>query len=336
MKRITIDTRFTRLLGPQCKSAELIAGMVKSGYFVTLIISDQDGYAPTSGGKIFTWNKSHPYSYFFDLIQPTFQHSLRIVQKRKLNYFSKFLLLLSACFRKRYIVHYDYAWGGLSPLVFEDFVTRWRSESYYGKRLSERVGSFLALRYIEMKPWLAKELRFSPFNYSSSGNDFLKNDISQFKNKFEMVVLLSPTWDDDGLFEPMIERRRGVDYNLNEFEKMISFVRDLLEYYGESIGFILASKKAVDWEKILPSEQTFDLRYFEKLNITIGEAIYFSTHFSDITINWPSTYCIWATSQDNKVHCVFGGLRDVAYSNIDKILDSPNLNDLLGAVQKKK
>jgi len=326
-----VDTRFTRLLGPICKSAELISGLISQGHTVTLLVSSSKGFDSFSGGKQFTWNSSHPASYFLDLIKPTFGDKLNIRVLPPLSRISKLGMMIVAVFNKKYFIHYDYAWGSLSEKTFDEFRLRHKLEITHGKGFSERLGSFFSYVYVYLKPWRRKPIAFSPFVYKPCDNFSLPNKCTEFIQRFPIRLLISSTWDDQLNFEPIKERARGVDYIESEFESMVSFVHSMAERYGNEIGFVLASKKAVDWPKILPESQILDLRDFEAFDLSLGQSIYTSCFTATHSISWPSTYCIWVTGQENIKHVVFGGDRDVVLSNSKNIFLSPSFDYFLNS-----
>ena len=65
--------------------------------------------------------------------------------------------------------------------------------------------------------------------------------------------------------------------------------------------FVLASKKAVDWEVFLKSKFV-DLRNFEELGFSLSQSIYIAQEICDVSINWPSTYTIWISNCENMLH----------------------------------
>ena len=89
---------------------------------------------------------------------------------------------------------------------------------------------------------------------------------------------------------------------------------------GAKYQFILASKKAVDWDKFIKSE-FIDLRNFEELNFSLSQMLYICQELSNYSINWPSTFSIWITNCSKIDHITFHDFKDT--SNWCKI----NLNN---------
>lgn len=326
-----IDTRFTKLLGPICKSSELISGFISKGHTVTLLVSSPNGFDSVSGGIQFTWNRTHPGSYFFDLLKPTFGDSLHIKVVPPLNQISKLGRMIFAVFNRNYFIHYDYAWGSLSETTFNEFIARYKSERNYGKTFSEKIGFFLSFAYVNLKPWRRKPLAFKSFSYKIADDFSVPNECLEFVQRFPIRLLITATWDDHHTFEPMKERSRGADYVESEFKSMVNFVQSMAEMFGSQIGFVLASKKAVDWSNILPKSQTLDLRDFESFGLSLGQSIYTSCFCANYSVSWPSTYCIWVSGQDNITHVIFGGDRDAVLSNISNISLSPSFGRFIKA-----
>ena len=332
---ITIDTRFTRLFGPICKSTEAISGLINAGHEVRVIISSEEGFNAVGDNKEFTWVSSHPLSYFFDLIKPTFGNSLQVQVRKPMTPIQKFIGVLRGFFDRRYLIHYDYTWGSLSEEIYLDFLNRLRGEVKNSNNKLQGLGLRLALLYISLKPWVRKVIKFAPFEYSVSPNFDVPEAAEAFEKKYRYRVLISATWDDRLAFEPMPDRKRGVDYDEDEFQKMCNFVRGLDKRWGEEVGYILASKKAVDWMEMLPKDRVLDLRNFEELGLSLGQSIYLSTKIANLTVSWPSTYCIWATGQVNCLHLVFGSDRDLVVSNAINAYVSPDFDTAVLDIEKR-
>ena len=324
MKKIIIDTRFSQMFGAICKSADLIAGLAEKDYEIELWIAKPEGMTSTSAHKQFTWDPNlHPTSYFNDLIGYTFRKNLTIRFMDGLKPHQKFINLLFSLIATRYLAHYDYAYGAATPEVYKDFKRRLLLElpKLIRTNFQDFLGNLAVYFYLSLKPWKRKPIHTAPFIYALEKETKLPNfskSIKNFKQRFPIRILISVTWDDDGLFEPMIMRRRGVDYVEREFQSMIDAVKGIHEEFGEEVGFILASKKAVDWQKILPLRQTLDCRHFEDLGMSLSECIFTATSLANFSINWPSSFCVWTTSQKDMQHFVWGGSRDCCAGNMER------------------
>ena len=113
--------------------------------------------------------------------------------------------------------------------------------------------------------------------------------------------------------------KKGLNEDFNELLKFVKIIDDKI-LNGEKYQFILASKKAVDWDKFIKSE-FIDLRNFEELNFSLSQMLYICQELSSYSINWPSTFSIWITNCSEINHITFHDFKDT--SNWCKI----NLNN---------
>ena len=144
--------------------------------------------------------------------------------------------------------------------------------------------------------------------YTTKVKDFIRAAKIQ-NNKY---VLISSNWDDELSIEPRPHLRRGINYEPIEFNSMVKYVKDLDKYAQEGkIKFVLASKKAVDWSKIIKSPY-LDLRNFEEYNFTLSQTIYILQEITSMTINWASTFSTWMTTIDGPLHLTWGDKKDAA------------------------
>ncbi len=337
---VTIDTRFSSLLGPLCKCAEVVAGQINDGNKVRLLVSSAKGFNAQISGKSFTWDpKSHPESYFSELLQSTFGKNLEVVYTAPLSPIWKFINIGKGIIKKNYIIHYDYAWGLLDNGTFQHFLSKIPQELAKNRSNPfDFIGTCTYWLYVTLKPWLRKNLKGDGFQYKLSSakvREFENNYINEFKQKFKLRVLITPTWDDSNVFEPMPDRVRGVDYDDIEFNQMINFVKGLKRKFGHDVGFVLASKKAVDWQSIVPKNQMLDIRNFEEHRLSLGESIFLASIAANISVSWPSTYCIWITSQKDLQHFVWGGSRDAALGNAQNIYLSPTIDQAIKKIEQR-
>ena len=118
-----------------------------------------------------------------------------------------------------------------------------------------------------------------------------------------------------------------------EFEKLKKYVKELDEFALKTgkIKFILASKKAVDWENFLKSD-FLDLRDFEEINFSMSQMIYIAQELSDVTINWPSTFSIWITNCSNIIHLTWLNNKDTSKWARNS-MNKKNVNSLLRKIK---
>ncbi|MBN2152420.1 MAG: hypothetical protein JW839_13290 [Candidatus Lokiarchaeota archaeon] len=119
-------------------------------------------------------------------------------------------------------------------------------------------------------------------------------------------LLLYATWDDDGAFERLTDRRRGLGCTQRVFNKMVELVKRIDAYCIENqdCRIVLISKKAKDWEKILRSRY-FDLRYFEQMGLSFSQSFHLAIANCVATLGQVSSMLIWFCYQENRNHLVF-------------------------------
>ena len=131
--------------------------------------------------------------------------------------------------------------------------------------------------------------------------------INDAKSKKVKYILISVSWDQKMKFEVKKDRLRGGPFfklgHENSFNHLLNYVKELDEFATKTnkIKFVLASKKAVDWEKFLKSDY-LDLRNFEELGFTLSQCIYAIQEIVSCTINWPSTFSVWITNCSGIMH----------------------------------
>ena len=156
---------------------------------------------------------------------------------------------------------------------------------------------FKLTRIIKYKPKEFKSMRYKLKNLDN--NLKVKEFIDRHKNN-KIKIFISVLWDEKKKFEVLDDRTKGGPIlksgHLANFEKLKEFIKNIDQQIlkGKNYQFILASKKAVDWENFLNSE-FIDLRNFEELGFCLSEMIYICQELSDYTINWPSTFSMWIT-----------------------------------------
>jgi len=155
------------------------------------------------------------------------------------------------------------------------------------------------------------------FRYVLSDNKMtnkVRDFICQYENKSVKYILISVLWDENMRFEIKNDRLKGGPlYDQNEFESLKRYVRCLDDYAVKTgkIKFILASKKAVDWDRFIKSEFV-DLRDFESNGFCLSQMLYICQELSSATINWPSTFSIWITNCSGILHLTWMDNKDTS------------------------
>ncbi len=327
-KKLTIDLRQSSLLGPSCKFLEMLVDLKKRGYSVNLIAKEWDKGKSKSGltfnkekGK-FTSGESrflvdpklHPVDFYENLVVPTFEH-INYLKIKKSSFFKKQFAYLKGTLSPNYIseIHYTPAFSNKleKKRYFQQHV-----DLYMDK---PNLKNTLVFFYSAFNLYLSRRFKICPqslgFRYKLN-EKLLNNKVKDFINKAKenntKYILISSTWDDEMIFEPQEDRKRGILYNEIAFNSMINYVKDLDKYALQGkVKFVLASKKAVDWPTVIKSE-FIDLREFEKLGFTLSQMIYISQEISSMTINWPSTFSIWITNCSNILHLTWGDKKDTS------------------------
>ncbi len=152
--------------------------------------------------------------------------------------------------------------------------------------------------------------KLSKESYTKSVLDFIKKH-QKVKKKY---ILISILWDEKKVFEKQDDRLRGGPlFSEEEWLKLLKYIRELDNYALETgkIGFILASKKAVDWSHYLRSD-FIDLRNFEELGFSLSQSIYVIQELASATLNWPSTFSTWITNCIDITHLTWMSNKDTS------------------------
>lgn len=334
MRKIIIDLSTSSIFANASKFVELISAYHNEKYEISIIKKnwkninfqgvkynkEKNEYSKSTGNYI--WDPGiHPDDYFENLVFPSFKLKFdkEISQLKKIFYiFKKNYISYNSCL---YICSTEYE--------------RQMIEAYYFKTLKEnfsfknfllyllKIFEFKITKYVKFLP-----NKFKPFRYRLS-NDKSTVDVNEFikKHKNEKKkILISVLWDENKKFEVLNDRlkggpifKKGLD---EDFKELLNFVKTIDDKIlkGEKYQFILASKKAVDWDKFIKSE-FIDLRNFEELNFSLSQMLYICQELSSYSINWPSTFSIWITNCSEINHITFHDFKDT--SNWCKI----NLNN---------
>jgi len=335
MKTITIDLRTSGFFGPACKFVELLSNYQLKGYKINLIAKDwtvfkekgltfdKDKEKFLVGDFKLMWDPgTHPKDYFENLIIPTFEN-INYIKKYSTSRFRQFV---NTYFNPYYINYHIYACMHMEKIE----LNRYHKQQIDELLLKKGGYRLLLKRILQYISFIAqfKITRHLKVNSKSKGfrykiddnlnNDDLRKFINNAKKDSCKYILLSILWDEGKRFEKQDDRLKGGpvflpeihDKNFNELKK---YVKELDNYALKTgkIRFLLASKKAVDWDRFLKSDY-LDLRNFEKYGFTLSQSIYAAQEIASATINWPSTYSIWITNCSKITHLTWYDNKDTA------------------------
>ena len=313
-----IDLTTTTLLGPSCKFFELLKDYHDNSYQVILKAKNWQYEAKDINNLLWDPNK-HPEDLYKNLILSTFP-KIQYIEPFKYSFLDKLKVIFPPFFNKNRIVHYDFVCFNMEQDELERYKVQQKNyllsqKSFYGLLM-------YFLFYIYINFFFPKKIKPASkgFSYKLSNKKNTK-DVQDFikSNKEDGVknILISVLWDENMKFEVNDDRLKGgpvyKDNHEKDFANLKDYVKKLDDYAKKTgkIKFILASKKAVDWEGFLETE-FIDLRNFEDLGFCMSQSIYIAQELSDVTINWPSTYSIWITNCLDKIHLTWHDNKDSA------------------------
>lgn len=331
-KTVTIDLRTAALLGPSCKFFELLKGYEDKNYQVVII--DKDWANTTNlgsgtkfdktkneykkGSSIYLWDANlHPRDIIDNLIIPTFRNVTVIRNARVETIAQKLWRNINYLINPYVITYLDF---GTRFLEADDL------RLFYKQRLQDikqnlSVKTVLSMFVFMMHFMVFRHLKIyaqsTGFRYElseQSKTQAVTDFIRANRHNGKTNILISVLWDEGMVFEKQEDRLRGGPAgDDNRFAQLVSYVKSLDDYAVKhgNIQFVLTSKKAVDWSKLLKSDY-IDIRNFETLGFSMAQSIYIAQELSDITINWPSTYSIWITNCSDILHLNWHSRRDVA------------------------
>ena len=335
--KVTIDLRTSFLLGPSCKFFEILPDLQSKKFHVVLIDKDWSILSKKNDNLLWNPNK-HPRDIIKNLVLPTFAN-IEYKDSTKYTKFDKLRIFIPPYFSKKRIVSNDFV------SFFMNNLERKRYHRQYVDRLLERINLRNLIIYLNFSLYFfvfrhyKLRLKSTGFRYKLR-NKLYTSKVSSFieKHKSENVkyILISVLWDESMKFEVQEDRLKGGPlFEESEFDSLLKYVGELDQYALKSgkIKFILASKKAVDWQYFLKSSFV-DLRDFEKLGFTMSQMIYIVQELSSATINWPSTFSIWITNCSNITHLTWMDNKDTAdwarndlhLKSIEKLLDKIKIN----------
>jgi hypothetical protein len=313
-----IDLTTTTLLGPSCKFFELLKDYDDNSYQVILKAKNWQYEAKDINNLLWDPNK-HPEDLYKNLILSTFP-KIRYIELFKYSLLDKLKVIFPPFFNKNRIVHYDFGCFNMDHEELERYKKQQKSHFLSQRNFIGFVMYSLFVIYINF--FFPKKIKpiSKGFNYKLS-NEKNTKDVHDFikSNREDGVknILISVLWDENMKFEINDDRLKGgpvfKDSHEKDFANLKDYVKKLDDYAKKTgkIKFILASKKAVDWESFLETE-FIDLRNFEDLGFSMSQSIYIAQELSDVTINWPSTYSIWITNCLHKIHLTWHDNKDSA------------------------
>ena len=322
MKKQTkiIDLTTTTLLGPSCKFFELLQDFQDNDYEVILKAKNWQYEAEGSNNLLWDPNK-HPEDLYKNLILSTFPR-VQYIEPFKYSFLDKLKVIFPPFLNKNRIVHYDFTSFNMEQEELERYKKQQKNHFLSQRNLIGFVMYLLFIIYMNLffpkkiKP-ISKGFKYklSKEKNTKDVHDFIKSNREDgVKN-----ILISVLWDETMKFEVNNDRLKGgpvfkdKDSHEKDFNDLKTYVNELDDYAKKTgkIKFILASKKAVDWESFLDTE-FIDLRNFEDLGFSMSQSIYIAQELSDVTINWPSTYSIWITNCLNKIHLTWHDNKDTS------------------------
>tara|TARA_B100001057_G_C22867471_1_gene957195 strand:- start:764 stop:1792 length:1029 start_codon:yes stop_codon:yes gene_type:complete len=318
-KRLVFDQRTTTLLGPSSKLFESLKDIQDRGYKVDFILKDWSLELKTKSNKPLLWDPNlHPKDIILNLIKPTF-NNIRFVEKEN-SYKEKLRILVPPFFNRSRFVHYDFVSQFLDRTSIKNLKKDEMHKFLNNPKFITFVRFVLFFLYINFFRNFKLKFKSKGFRYVLSKNLSTKK-VDEFieRNRDPKVknILISVLWDESMRFENQEDRLKGgPKYQINhdeEFENLKSYIKELDNFAIETgkIRFVLASKKAVDWENFIQSDFV-DLRNFEDLGFTMSQSIFIAQELTDVSINWPSTYSIWITNCKNILHLTWLDNKDTA------------------------
>jgi hypothetical protein len=340
MNKIILDLSTSSIFANASKFVEIMNSYYEDNFEINIIdknwndikfkgvvFDKKKGEFSKSDGN-YIWDPSvHPSDFFNNLVFSSFEN-LNFL--KEISFFKKILYI----FKKNYI-----SYNSCLALI-SDKNEKLSIEKYYLDFLKKNfsfknfINYFLKIIEFKLTPFIKiKPSKFKPIKYRLK-NIENKDKVNKFINKYKndkIKILITVLWDENKKFEVLNDRLKGgpkfKENHEEDFEQLKRFIQKLDNQIlsGKNYQFILASKKAVDWENFLKSEY-IDLRNFEELGFNLSEMIYICQELSNYTINWPSTFSIWITNCKNIKHITYHDFKDTAVWCKDNL---NNINNLI-------
>ena len=326
MKKIILDLSTCSIFANASKFVELINAYYMDGYEIFIIKKNWskikfNGVTFNKKTKEFSksqgnylWDPSvHPVDFFENLVFSSFKN-LKFIEE--LSLLKKILFI----FKKNYI-----SYNSCLNLISNNKEKK-EIEAYYldflKKNFTLKNLIIFFLKSIEFKLTSiikCKPTQFKPFRYKLKNfeNKKIVNDFIKKHQNDKIKILITVLWDETRKFEVLDDRLKGgpkLSKNHEEdFKNLKKLVKKIDQQIltGKKFQFILASKKAVDWESFIKSDY-IDLRNFEELDFSLSDMIYICQELTSYTINWPSTFSIWITNCAGIEHITFNDFKDTA------------------------
>ena len=315
-RKVIIDHRTFSYIGPASKIFECLEYFHENNYEVKLIKKDWKLYTP--GLNFSSANPDEHLNDILDnLILPTFKN-VDLIKPKKNNLLRKIEPYIFPLIKRDYLINFDFSKAFLEKESLKLFFSEQKEKLLLNKNLKNFLKYFFFIIYFYLSA--KKNIKSKGFRYklnSHVNTERVASFIKKHKKPGVKKILISVSWDESLKFESHNDRTiAGPRFKKNhdeEFENLKKFISDLDQYALETkkIEFILASKKAVDWEKFLKSD-FIDLRNFEEQGFTLSQSIYIAQELTDVSINWPSTYSIWITNCKNILHLTWLDNKDTA------------------------
>lgn len=329
MKKVVIDLAASPLLGTAAKSVWLIQGYLDQGYRLTIINKSWSEDMPMSGLTFDSgreefeepswtqlWDPStHPDDFFKNLVLPSFK-GVAFRQAKKKTFITRVMTALRTLCDPRYISNHDFVLMHMSNRERREYRNQKIREILAGKS----GNSVLSVLYFLGQFYISSKVKIktvpSAFRYKLSSKlhtSQVKDFIESAKSENEKYILVSVLWDETKKFERREFLRGGPHYDPIVFQHLLNYVAELDKraLAGGKFRFLLASKKAVDWEQYLNSD-FLDLRGFEEHGFCLSQSLFIAQELAVATINWPSTYTTWITNCADIEHLTWMDDRDTS------------------------
>lgn len=330
IKKITVDLRTAGHFGTSCKCLEMFEDFRSKGYQIdfmpkkwgssfkdTGLVFDRESKEYKKGTANFLHDlNTHPDDFYKNLMIPTFENVNYIREDGVSNRFKKAMSMIKPIFSTSHFTHIDYV---------SIYMDRLEMKRYHQQKIDNLYDSNFSfqgiLLYVYFVLYFKIFRKFKIYTVSKGFmyklhedlmDDNVQKIIDNAKKDNIPYILISANWDDNKKFEVLDDRLRGVLADKIEFNSMVEYVKELDKFAKEGkLKFVLASKKAVDWDNIIESD-FLDLRNFEEKGLLLSQSIYIVQEITSMSINWPSTYSIWITHCSNILHLTWRDGKDTA------------------------
>ena len=282
-------------------------------------------------------NKIHPKDIYENLVLSTFDN-INLITEDKYSLKQKIRIFIPPFLSYHRFVYYDFVTRFMPLVEYKKYLKQKKKELFLNQpTLKHLIRYVLFVVYTIIFRHFKIKVKSLGFRFKLSipmHNDLVKNFINKHKNNRITYILISVTWDEQMKFEVLSDRLRGGPFqNESEWNRLKNYVKQLDDFALKTnkIKFILASKKAVDWENYIQSE-FLDLRTFEELGFTLSQTIFIIQELSDVTLNWPSAFTNWITNCKNIIHLTWHDNKDTAEWARNDLHEQPvkHLLDKLG------